>query len=109
MVARIFSEAYPYTQESPNDREDNGEIMDSNIHKEPGMATRAAYQITIIGKLPDFWEAWFSGTTTHEEQDPAGSIHTHMTCRGIDQAELLGILIRLNNLNLPLLQVNLQE
>jgi hypothetical protein len=73
------------------------------------MASPATYQITVIGKLPDHWEAWFTKTTIRVEHGSEGSPHTCLTCQVIDQSELLGILNRLNNLNLPLQQVIMLE
>lgn len=69
------------------------------------MASRATYQITTKGKLGANWADWFNGTTISVERSLAGIPHTILTCQVRDQAELLGILNRLYNLNLPLLQV----
>ena len=79
--------------------------MDDQSPKEPGMASAATYQITTKGKLDERWAEWFNGSLIQIEHSPAGSSHTILTCRVKDQAQLLGILNRLNSLNLPLLQV----
>ena len=79
--------------------------MDNPSSKEPGMASPATYQITAKGKLDQHWTEWFNGSLIQIERNMAGYPHTIMTCEVKDQAHLLGILNRLNSLNLPLLEV----
>jgi hypothetical protein len=79
--------------------------MNSKSQKEPGMTTQAIYQITVKGKLTDNWSDWFNGTVIDTELGQEGCSHTTLTCRVRDQAELLGILNRLNSFNLPLVRV----
>ena len=79
-------------------------MMNKN-QKEPGMASRAIYQITVKGKLAEGWSEWFNGSTISLEHGLEGKLHTILTCHVKDQAELLGILNRLNSLNLPLLEI----
>ena len=74
--------------------------------KNPGMDCPSIYQITVNGHLADQWAAWFNGTIISLEHSLEGKTHTVLTCKVRDQAELLGILNRLNSLNLPLLHVN---
>ena len=81
--------------------------MDSELPNEIGMASRATYRIAAKGKLDEHWVDWFNGTLINFEHNFAGNPHTILTCQVRDQAELLGILNRLNSLNLPLLQVEL--
>jgi hypothetical protein len=69
------------------------------------MASAATYQITTKGKLDDRWAEWFNGSLIQIKYSKAGGSHTILTCHVKDQAQLLGILNRLNSLNLPLLQV----
>lgn len=83
--------------------------MGNNINKEPGMATPATYQITAKGKLAGHWGDWFNGATIRTKQNLHGNRHTILTCHVKDQAALLGILNRLNSLNLPLLNMTLME
>jgi hypothetical protein len=71
------------------------------------MASQETYQITVKGMLDQHWSDWFNGTLVDMVQKKAGCSHTHLTCRVRDQAELLGILTRLNSLNLPILLVRL--
>jgi hypothetical protein len=72
---------------------------------EPGLSSPATYQITVRGKLDQHWAEWFNGTLINIEHSRPQSPHTILTCQVRDQAELYGILNRLNRLNLILLQV----
>jgi hypothetical protein len=79
--------------------------MDNPAPKEPGMASPAVYQITAKGILDAHWAEWFNGSIVQIEHSKEGHPHTIMTCCVKDQSQLLGILNRLNNLNLPLIQM----
>jgi len=79
--------------------------MDKQSKEEPGMASSATYQITAKGKLAEHWTEWFNRSIIKIEHSTEGKPHTILTCHVKDQAQLLGILNRLNSLNLPLLQV----
>ena len=81
--------------------------MNNDTINHIGTAFQAVYQITIKGKLDDCWSDWFNGTTLSVEYGLAGNPCTVLTCKVRDQAELFGILNRLNSLNLPLLKVDL--
>jgi hypothetical protein len=81
--------------------------MENEHPLELSMTSPATYQIVVIGRLDKGWEDWFNGTDSRLEKDPGGKPHTRLTCRVRDQAELLGVLNRLNSLNLPLMQVTL--
>jgi len=87
--------------------------MEKNMDKatliEPGMASSATYQIIAKGKLAEGWAEWFNGSIIQIEHSSEGNPHTILICHVKDQAHLLGILNRLNSLNLPLLQVNLTK
>ena len=72
---------------------------------EPGMASPAIYQITAKGKLAEGWADWFNGSILRIEYSSKGTPRTILTCHVKDQSHLLGILNRLNSLNLPLLEV----
>jgi hypothetical protein len=71
------------------------------------MASQATYQIIAKGKLAEHWAEWFNGSIIQIEHSSEGNPHTILTCHVRDQAQLLGMLNRLNSLNLPLLQVAL--
>ena len=69
------------------------------------MSSPATYQIIVKGKLGEHWVDWFNGALSLLAHSSEGGSHSILTCQVRDQAELLGILNRLNGLNLPLLQV----
>ena len=70
------------------------------IHDEP-----ATYEIRLKGHLPDRWAGWFGDVTIGLEEDGT----TRLTCPGIDQAALYGLLKKVRSLGLPLFSVNLIE
>jgi hypothetical protein len=80
-------------------------LMNGESKTEPGLTSPAIYQITVGGKLDQHWAEWLNGTLINIEHSRPGSPHTILTCQVRDQAELYGILNRLNGLNLVLLQV----
>jgi hypothetical protein len=79
--------------------------MDNEASTKRDKTLPATYQITIKGLLSEHWADWFNGTLISTMNDPTGKPHTILICQVRDQAELHGILNRLNNLNLPLLEV----
>ena len=79
--------------------------MENESSIAPGMASPATYQITTKGKLAESWVDWFNGSILRIEYSTKGNPHTVLTCHIKDQSHLLGILNRLNSLNLPLLEV----
>ena len=79
--------------------------MNRKSPKEPGTVFRITYQIIVKGKLSDDWADWFNGSLVSIEHMKEGAPVTILTCQVRDQAELLGILNRLNNLNLQLLHL----
>lgn len=70
-----------------------------------GMASQSVYQIVVKGVLDEHWKDCFNGTLIKVERKSGGCSVTRLTCQTRDQAELMGILNRLNSLNLPLLEV----
>jgi hypothetical protein len=70
----------------------------------PGMSRPAAYRIRLQGELDADWSDWLEGVTITTERGV-----TTLTCTVLDQAALHGLLIRIRNLGLPLLSVNLVE
>lgn len=64
-------------------------------------ASKAIYHIRVKGKLDDKWADWFGSftMTTRESRETlfSGTVD--------DQAELFGVLVKINNLGLPLLLV----
>lgn len=66
------------------------------------MTIPAHYQIKVTGHLHPRWSEWFDGLAISHHAD--GS--TTLTGPVEDQAALYGMLLKLHNLNLPLLSVN---
>ena len=72
-----------------------------------GMASAATYRIYVQGCFPGSWADWFEDTAVQMERDQGEGPRTALTCRVKDQAALLGILMKLNGLNAPIIQVTL--
>ena len=62
----------------------------------------AVYQIRIKGQLGSKWADWFEGMTISEDNGD-----TLLTGPVTDQAALHGVLIKLRNLNLPIVSFNI--
>ena len=65
------------------------------------MDTLRIYEIRIEGHLSDRWSDWFEGLAIHN--DPNGE--TSLTGSVADQAELFGVLNKIQSLNLTLISV----
>jgi len=66
-----------------------------------------AYQIKVLGCIDGSWSGWFDGLTIDIEYAPDGSAITTLSGHITDQAALRGVLVKLWDLNLPLLSVRL--
>ena len=64
----------------------------------------AHFSIKIAGPLEAHWQPWFEGLTI----SPTADGHTLLSGPICDQAELYGVLKRINNLGLTLISVNPQ-
>ncbi len=64
----------------------------------------AIYQIVIKGRLDDHWADWFGGLTIAVEKDAAGTVLTTLTGTVQDQGALHGLLARVRDLGLTLLE-----
>lgn len=62
------------------------------------------YEIRVLGTLDQSWSDWFDGFTIAPQNG-----ETVLVGAVVDQAALLGLLIKIGHLNLPLLSVNLLE
>ena len=60
--------------------------------------TQGVYQIKVKGQLDSSRSEWFEGWTITPEEDGT----TVLTGRVADQAALHGMLIKIHNLNLPI-------
>ncbi|MFC1873954.1 hypothetical protein ACFLYX_01495 [Chloroflexota bacterium] len=64
--------------------------------------TQGIYQIKVKGQLDSSRSEWFEGWTITPEHDGT----TTLTGQVADQAVLHGMLIKIRNLNLPIVSVN---
>ncbi len=62
----------------------------------------SAYEIRIVGNLDNRWSQWFEGWDLSPKDDGTTLLRGQVT----DQAELSGLLAKIQNLNLPLISVN---
>lgn len=60
------------------------------------------YKIRILGNVDNRWSDWFDGWDLSPRDDGT----TILMGQVIDQAELYGLLVKIQNLNLPLVSVN---
>lgn len=81
--------------------------MDEEQAVEIGMTSSATYQVVLIGRLDQGYQDWFDGAQIQFGRLQSGKPLTTLNCRVRDQSELLGVLIQLNSLNFPLLNVRL--
>ena len=63
--------------------------------------TQGEYQIRVKGKLDSSWAEWFDGWTITTFGDGT----TLLSKQDADQAALHGVLVKIRNLNLPLISV----
>jgi hypothetical protein len=69
----------------------------------------ANYQIIIKGRLDSSWAEWFDGFTMVVTKDESGTTFTALTGPVADQRALHGLLARLRDLGLTLLEVHRLE
>jgi hypothetical protein len=60
------------------------------------------YEIRVKGQLDPRWSGWFDGMTVRHEPNGDTTLYGPVA----DQAALFGVLIKIHNLNLPLISVN---
>jgi hypothetical protein len=60
------------------------------------------YEIRVKGHLDLRWSAWFDGMAIRHEPNGDTTLHGPIP----DQAALFGVLMKIHNLNLPLISVN---
>jgi hypothetical protein len=64
------------------------------------------YEIRVRGHIDSRWSDWFAGLTIRTTLGPDGVPITILTGEVVDQSALSGILVRLSDMNLPLISVN---
>lgn len=65
------------------------------------------YQLTVQGALKEDWRDWFNGVLIATEGLSRGNSSTTLTCKVRDQAELIGIINWLHNMNMVIEKVSL--
>jgi len=65
------------------------------------MSTGQNYQIRVQGHISDSWSTWFEGMTIHREENGETILRGQLS----DQTALHGILMKIRDLGLTLLEV----
>ena len=65
---------------------------------------RTQYRIVVAGRLGHDWSCYFEDMSINAEDSPRGTI-TVLEGEIVDQAGLFGLLARIRNVGLPLLEV----
>jgi hypothetical protein len=65
------------------------------------MAKPVFYEIRVEGHIDDSWSSWFEGLTLRHEE----SGETILSGPLVDQAALHGVLVKIRDLGLPLVEV----
>ena len=80
----------------------------TNKHTEgPARLSQTLYQITVRGTLKEDWRDWINGLLIAKEELPKDNSTTIITCQVRDQAELIGIINWLHNMNILIERVTL--
>ncbi len=69
------------------------------------MRTSVFYEIRVQGHIGDSWSAWFEGMTIRH----AESGETVLSGTLVDEAALHGVLMKIRDLGLPLVEVKRKE
>ncbi len=77
-----------------------------NIPSQPWIDLPATYQIIVKGRLDVHWTEWFDDLTITVGKNKSGTVITTMTGLIQDQGALHGLLARVRDLGLPLLEVH---
>jgi len=83
--------------------------MPGKPHKASSKLTHAFYQVTVRGNLREDWRDWFNGILITEEGLSEEHSATTFTCKVRDQAELIGIINWLHNMNMVIEMVCLAQ
>jgi hypothetical protein len=77
-----------------------------NIPPQPWFDLSATYEIIVKGRLDANWTEWFDDLIITVEKDESGTVFTSMTGPVLDQGALHGLLARVRDLGLPLIEVH---
>jgi hypothetical protein len=88
-------------------------VMNSNRPKRENTQSSASspssaevYEILVQGELDSLWDAWFEGMSLLKViNGESGVVCTSISGEVADQAALHGLLIKIRDLNLPLISV----
>jgi hypothetical protein len=80
-----------------------------NIPPQSWFDRPATYQIVVKGRLDPGWTEWFDGLTVAVTRDETGTVLTTLTGSVLDQGALHGLLARVRDLGLLLLEVHRLE
>ena len=80
-------------------------MMINTHQEEAARPSRKLYQITVRGTLEDDWRDWINGMLISSEDVSDGNSTTTITCKVRDQAEFIGIINWLHNMNLEIEKV----
>ena len=69
------------------------------------MSKQPTYQIRLTGHLGDQWSAWFAGMTIHRQANGETVLIGELQ----DQTALHGVLMKIRDLGLPLVEVKRLE
>ncbi len=87
---------------TPNEKTSTGQLMTQETEIVPNPRLEGNwYEIRVRGHLGPDWSDWFEGLAL----TPLENGEMVLSGRIVDQAALLGVLIKLNRLNLALLSV----
>ena len=81
--------------------------MTNKLLNESGNTSSPIFQITVQGTLSEDWKEWFNGMLISSESSSPSNPTTTITCNVRDQAELMGIINWLHNMNLVIENVSL--
>lgn len=80
-----------------------------NIPPQSWIDQPAVYQIIVKGRLDEHWADWFDDLSLTFKKDANGTVFTILTGPVQDQGALHGLLARVRDLGLPLLEVHRLE
>ena len=80
-----------------------------NIPPQEWFDQPAIYQIVVRGRLDEHWTDWFDDLNLTVQRDASGAVFTILTGPVLDQGALHGLLARVRDLGLPLLEVHRLE
>ncbi len=81
--------------------------MTHKLLNETGNTSSPIFQITVRGTFSEDWKDWFNGMLIAAENFSQGYSTTTLTCKVRDQAELMGIINWLHNMNMVIEKVSL--